>query len=224
MSGDEILAEVVSACCKCGNLTAKADLLRIWDGKDYCKDCIPDSISKLESVENRFLPLEEKCPYTIKELLKRELPIVAIGVLVYTAFMMAMGTIMHDEQILTSLQFVALQLPIILPVLFLAAALRARRTVLGAASVRVEDGIIQTERRMGDQENHQLNECKWRVGKATEDSYLYFNTATPSRKVILIVSPNDRITAVGWTSSSFEIWEDFLQLSLGPHNLPKNKS
>ena len=209
-----------SSCQSCGSTRVASRFIKLWDGKEYCVDCIQrESPALLEHAE---------AAETLAETISY--PVVKLAVIWAFTFTVAWGSLWlifplisiigGKKDFVESLQAWAFITGLGLPVIAVFAIAHACAYVLNRPTVSVAGGEL-TVRQRGKSETVTLSRCEWYVGRISQMNVLQ-NTAILRNPAIIIVLPHAdgkdaRNVAVGFTNETRQIWESFLTLSKSPH-------
>lgn len=201
-----------SICRHCGAALTAGDLVRLWDGHDYCSRCVEAAHPDLARFAHEHDRLEETMPHSSWHVARNILLFTHLITMATLGTFVLFAGIYHDR-ILDGLLGVGL--------LFLLNCVIAIPLAIGSAyahsvsrgHVAVQDGRLRFWGGEIDFFECPLIDCQWSLGSLRRTTFVF-----GGRVVILSVprpAPARELTiAVGFSFESRTIWEAFLTLAL----------
>jgi len=215
-----------SVCNCCEQRIPEEEAVRLWDGNDYCENCLERKLPGLAEYARRHPRLEERAPFSWKLMAVRLLPFpLAMGVLTFFKY---------PEECPLNPVWLSLIAMAIYGLVFGGVCLMAALTV---QSVSVEDGRLTIRgyprklksRHPTDVEQFSLGDNMiWEIRKRFVTGIGAALGASPMRdKVVTILHPQHAsepfqfsferiICRCGWTPETRRRWKAFLELTRMP--------
>lgn len=206
-----------SPCPSCGESTSLQDFVTLWDGRDYCVDCVEAESPRLLEQARNDTVLEETFTYSKTKLAFRWALMYGGTTASFVLTIILAGLLSQELTLYEAAKYWAIGFGFTLPLVALFTLASTWGYVLNRFSVSVTAGIL-TFTKWGKARSVALNQCEWYIGKVSHMTAAQ-NTIIVSDPALLIVLPqtaDDRFApsvAVGIETKSREIWEAFLTLS-----------
>ena len=207
-------------CSSCGASTAAEDLVRLWDGHFYCRNCTMGACPGLFEYARRNPILADRIGPGWKPGLVYHLAL-SVGVVELFAVVMMCGGAPPVAAILFSLLLGTLAFLIQVP-LSLVVSDQSRPTV------RIRDGVVTVERSVlrTIQWEFSLAEFTWSIGRIAEDRRLIMSHMLSCKPAVLLRFSEPRwwwfrkkhCAPCGDTVKMQAIWVAFLTLARVPRS------
>ena len=212
-------------CSSCGRQFASEDMVRLWDGHDYCTKCVDADRPGLVDYARGHPILEDRIPPGWRS----GLPVAFLSTAIAVAAFMSLAILAAEDLatgIVTALCLAALAILVGLSsdLWFLWLGERKRPTV------QIKDGQVSILRRawgalpIRHRWEYSLNECTWSIGLVQSDRRLFMSHASSTNRVVLLTFSRRRlgcfkkkqVVPCGWTPEMRTIWIRFLRLAKIP--------
>ncbi len=209
-------------CAHCNATLDTADLVRLWDGESYCRDCVEGQLPGLADYAASHQRLEEAAPREVVHQVRQQIVSYFVigllfGVLMAIGSYSAYGLLGVLVGILFGMGVAACAALIQIP----GRIWLARGSV---PTVSVENGLVTVDRRLFPQTSLPLKTYRWSFGKSRRDSMLRF-TFVDNVDVILLEVPARFLSfrpvqrvACGWSEDTRKRWAAFLTLAAVPRS------
>jgi hypothetical protein len=207
--------ETGAACAKCSRRLDEHGTVHLWDGKDYCRECVSAVSPMLLELADRFSALCERIAINPREAVTDNLVASFFAGTVLTGFLCVVG-VQNRLEIWAGL-LLGLFCAVVATLLTSYGAYRNARAVRG--EVKAENGrLIRSHPVFGDA-TWALADCRWRVGKARDAADSFSRRVHLRRKILIVECPRDppivwwRVERVpcGLTDETYEAWRVFFE-------------
>ena len=224
-------------CSKCCHDMTPGATVRLWDGKDYCENCVEEACPGLAQYARSHETLEEEMPHSAWRIVINHAIIGTVGMSCLGILLWAIVVGLGADRIDPGSLFLLLLFPMAgLPISILfgighAVLFALDRPVMSVASGQLEIAIGH------DRETIPLSACQWYVGKTSHMNYspvMYSKTRLLWDTAVVIIIPrcpelwrSSRRVAAGFTEDTRLRWESFLTLAAVPQRafgLPRGSS
>ena len=208
-------------CCRsCG--AQSGDIVGLWDGQSYCRDCTDSVSSELFEYAAAHRSLVESAQFTSAQLWRAALRFEA-GCFFVVAALCWFALISEGWGLTGALWGIGISLG--LCIVQGAVQLPAYVWCSGRAlpTVVVSDGMVHIRRRFPDRNVcAPLHDFRWRIGHSRQDSFLRQTMVPKQRVILLLLGPGrwggffDYRVACGWAEEMRRVWSGFLVLAGRP--------
>ena len=204
------------ACPKCSRAVRNGSEVHLWDGKDYCRECVAMASPNLLALAERFPVLVEGITANPAEAVRDELRGFCIAGPLFTALLVYVG-VTNGQGVVAALFVSAL---CIVPAALLKCWGAHRNAAAVRGRVEIQNGKLTVWHPTGNL-TRALDACRWHVGKPREASYFFCHLQL-RRKVVIIGYPLVSIRFLGThyervpcglTDEMRDVWEAFLTLA-----------
>ncbi|MCH8045827.1 MAG: hypothetical protein IID44_19115 [Planctomycetes bacterium] len=202
-------------CYKCSEPISGVPV-PLWDGHDYCEQCVGDADPELVAYARSHDVIAE----TLERHLVRFTKILVFVVLFVLA--VTMLCLVPTGWLFVVLDWLPLMLTATCVVAFSAILSTVMFLFFWSEGVSHRESFPRTVSVQGGQvavkshetvESCPLSECRWYEGNSQEDQ---INWYLPKRQAILFDTPIG-IFAIGWTAEAYGFWKAFLTVAQIPH-------
>lgn len=203
-------------CRRCLRNLRHGEGIHLWDGHDYCRECVSSASPALLALAEEVPVLSERIAVDPREAVWANLRLMGI---ISVIFLCAFCYILRNDAAGLWFHMLVAAVLIIPPTLM--TTYRSYRTARAASgTVQVEEGDVRVKHPYLGRVAWALCECRWHVGKA-EEAHAFFPKLALSRKVVILECPikvpflwtmRERVPC-GLSDETREIWIAFLTLA-----------
>jgi hypothetical protein len=205
-------------CRSCSASFESSPQIRLWDGADYCRDCLGKSGGQLLEYSQTHNVLESQI-VSKRRVVKRA--IIRWAVLTIGITFLFLWITFYSKADWTILDFVVMT--ILSSAIF---ALAMAGSMPRTAKMSVENGTVTITRKSEwfrvKEVQIPLSECRWFLGKTKDDKDLLRADIEDIPAIILIIKPGTRLpkmevgakrVACVMDPEKIELWEAFLEIA-----------
>ena len=212
------MAESDSLCSKCSAPLAAGRTVRLWDGHNYCAECVHRASPALLTYAREHDAFEDSIPYDRKATLlrcARLYGLVGIGLgILFSLFRFSS----HGWSGAPGGMAAGFVLAGLVGLIQIPGYLWMARKF--APTVRISDGVVEVSRPAVRAGTLPLERCRWFMGKTSKDSHLWSGLSPVAPAVVLVyplrlwcILPRSLKIATGSSPEMREILTAFLTLA-----------
>lgn len=219
-------------CRKCSQPLTPQTTVRLWDGGNYCRQCVEEACPNLVDYALAHDVLEESMMYNRSAALRRSLRMYAVIAAIFGAVMALPWLAAGDLCMIGGAFAFALLLATVAAAIQVPGFLWMNKWALPKVSVR--DGnvtVFRPNQRRSVPWTFPLSKCSWYVGKIRHDSFLRLTDAPNAPAIILVHSLRWRgwelfryRHACGFSDEMRELWKGFLRLAAIPEGRKRRRT
>jgi hypothetical protein len=211
----------IAHCPHRDGANAPPRVVRLWDGRDHCRDCVEAACPGLSRFARGREWLEDSIPHDPEAGIQVWWKYVALsfGVLALVAPGVLAVLDLREALTLVGLMAGCLAFGMLVN---LTSVFKARRVL---PTVRVREGIVEVSRPLARKPmaTYPLLEARWHLGRLNEDSFARGRggAIVPDRPAVILraprrwklVAPPSEVTATGSTPEMIRLWRGFLEVA-----------
>ncbi len=221
MSVDSIKTTSAGACPGCGEKLDGRHPVHLWDGRDYCRECVQQASPALLNAAEAFHRPEETLTYSAWKVFHRiSLTLAALFNAVFGSIAFFVGW--QRGGVLEGAASLAVCAVFLLAMAWLFAALHAWFFSIERPSVSVGQDTLRVVHGDEGSATYRLSDCEWYIGALRDTDSIrdkaMWPDHLPRRPAVILVPPRSETgrrlcVAVGYTPETLEIWRAFLTLA-----------